>query len=287
MTRRYDYALAFQQTSQGDTSITLTVDGADRLEGAARRDYVVSVADTVAPCVASLGVFFAGLDHRDYPPPTVTATDDTIELRFPAGQMDQGWRLATLLNMVDFVTGSDTGDMDERLVSAVLVTTAGLASGTGISELFKDLENQLQAAAHWDRPDLTIEDALAIEIDGEVIAIDDEEGWPSDFDRLIFRSQIQLRRPLDAKQARATEAFFDAMCEMTVWTAFTTDISARDWKEAGNILFPSELSIDGATTSVDADYPPVDFAFLLKQLVAYVESTGIEVLRIDVEYFED
>lgn len=283
--RTYDYALAFEKSSQAGTTLALTLDGADRLDARARREYVASVADTIAPCIESLGIFFAGLDHRDYPPPTVTATDDAIELRFPPGQLDSGWRLATLLNMVDFVTGSDTGDMDERLVSAVLVT-AGLASDTGIGELFKDLENQLQAATHRQYGSLTIEDAQAIEIDGKVIAMDDEGGWPSDFSGRIFNSQLRLRRPLDGEQATATVAFFDAICEMTSWTAFTTDVSAREWKELGNILFTAELSVEGAIIDVHASHPDVDFAFLLEQVVAYVEAMGIEVLHIDVEHFD-
>lgn len=276
MTRTYDYALALQRAPQDGTSIKLTLDGADRLDEAARREYVASVADAIAPCVASLGVFFAGVDHRDYPPPTVTTTDDVIELRFPSGQMDSGWRLATFLNMVDFVTGSDTGDMDERLVSSVVVTTPSLASDIGITELLGELEIQLRAAAQRQHESLTIEDT-----DGY-----DEEGWPDDFSGRIFQSQIRLQRPLDDEQAAATEALFDAMCEMTSWTAFTADMTARDWKELGNILFPTELSVEGAIISVHVEYPPVDFAFLLEQLITYVESTGIEVLHIGVEHFD-
>ncbi len=273
--RTYDFTLKLGTSGKSGVDIYITVDNSTRLDKGELHNYVDSVVEVVKPCIAAATKFYAGLDNKTYQHPVILAQGDIIHLQFTSGQLNDSWRLATMLNMFDFVTGSDTGDMDERLISSITIDS-GTFSRLSLSELLRSIDVMVQSSQN------NITGIIDIKDDMEEI-----EGWPDDYEDRLFRAWLSFHSQLNTSQIKAIEEFFDVMWEMTCWTAFETQRSAQTWKEAGNILFPAEISMDDNKLLVQADYPPVDFALFIEKLSVFLQSTqGVILERINVEHIE-
>ncbi|KHD09669.1 hypothetical protein PN36_33875 [Candidatus Thiomargarita nelsonii] len=273
--RNYDFMLQFETSTKSGVDIHVTVDNSTQLDKGELREYVDSVVEVVKPCITAATEFYAGLDNKTYQHPVILIQGDIIHFQFASGQLNDTSRLAAILNMFDLTTGSDTGDMEERLISSITIDS-DIFAGMSMPKLLESLNVMIQSSQDYLTEIIDIEDDM-----GEV------QGWPDDYEYRLFRAWLSFHSQLDTSQFKAIEQFFNAMWKMTCWTAFETQRSAREWKEAGNILFPAQISMDDDKLLIQADYPPVDFALLIEKLTRFIQSTQDIILeQVKVEHIE-
>ena len=183
-----------------------------------------------------------------------------IVFELPPETVCEPWRVACLLNLLDFATtiGADPEEPEYQSLIAVRIDHAAVAELT-LDEAYDDLRRQTAQAIKEMQSHLP-----------ETFDLNDSDGrvWPVDQEDYSFDATLGFAAPLNASQQNGVKHLAETLDAMLAWTAFETEIQAEDWLGDGLIPYPVAIEVSESFVRVSLEDPPSNPALPLLLLSA-------------------
>ena len=225
--------------------------------------------NTVGPALSVL----SSADGEAFVP---TATLDGTEIVLPLTEAiaSQPWRLAILLNLIDFSGGEE--DSDLRLIDRVVVESSGL-DGVTVEQCFGDLQERFESARAFLSAKLP---------DGFYLDEYAEGAWPEEAEFYSFAVTMSLGSALSPDAISRMGELCKYLEQMNAWMGFTLDGNFENWMAQNKILYPGGVEVDKSTLVYRAERPPSDISLtlvLVEEMLLKRFETPIERWSFDIQ----
>lgn len=231
-----------------------------------RSAHVAGMASTVpGETLAPAFALFDVLDGRTArSSPIQIADNKRLIIPLDESALAQQWRVAMLLNLIDFATFVDADDPELRQIEKVLLATPLECSPAGTY-------SRLSEMAEWAAGKILSLEGSKLLVDGEA-----GESWPVDSMEYAYAAGTTFDKPVGDSAAPMLET----IDTLLAWSAFATSGSSTQWIEKGWTPYPVEITAKGPEVKYRLEAPPNDIAFPLLLFEKVVEQRlSVKVLN--------
>lgn len=194
----------------------------------------------------------------------------TYSIALPAKSVSEPWRVACMLNLVEFAVAED--DLDLRLIKRVEAwVRKDFVPDPQIcfADLLRRKAKARAQLARYLPANFSPDEYVA----GE---------WPEEAEYYDFNLSFTFEKAFSAEAADRLAALGDALDRMIGWMGFEHAGSATEWQEQSKMLYEFEMSIDGSTVRLDFGGPPADIALAIEILLQEASASSGLIVSHDV-----